>query len=123
MTGVGNYFRATLGLHLRLSGRISVKKANFKLKNGPLRAGCGPQAVCCPLLLYGVPEAKRLRNSALSIPSCYFTFTPGLLIFGFLRLAPFFPRVNGINCERLKTSTLKVEKGCVRERQTWGNKT
>jgi hypothetical protein len=48
----GNYFRprATLRFYLCLTGQISVKKHKLKLKFCPSRAGCGPLAVCCPLL-------------------------------------------------------------------------
>jgi hypothetical protein len=54
--GVGNYFRswATLRLWKCLTGKISVKNANFKLKYFSERAGCGPRAICFHLLVWSL---------------------------------------------------------------------
>ena len=62
--GVGNYFRPrnTLLLYKCLAGHISVKKAKPKLKNYPSQAGCGPLAVCCPLLNYTLSTVNSSNN-------------------------------------------------------------
>ncbi len=87
-TGVGNYFRprATLGFYLCLAGQIQVKYAFSKLKMKSSRAGCGPRAVCCPLLIYNLD---------------YYPLLSGLLLFRFL--LPILPILT-FKCQNLHVS-------------------
>ena len=43
----GRHLISSAGLYLCLAGHVQVTYANSKLINWPLRAGCGPEAVCC----------------------------------------------------------------------------